>query len=258
MNTRTMLRILDVTIVVNVLFLACGCHGPAPSTGSREKGMVWIFPGVQSAPKDMYRAMNGYRDGGVEAALVVHDWSKPAGGFQNLINEKRNRFDAEQVAKRVATYRDDYPDAPIDFVGYSGGGAMAVWVAESLSDHVRLRNVVIVQPGLSAHYDLTPALSRVDGKLVHYYAPGDWFVLGLVTTLVGSMDRVAGGSAGWLGFVEEKAVPDPHLREKFVQRGWDLQMMKSGHLGGHADMNGRTFNEQWVAPWLVETEPEAQ
>lgn len=240
--------------VVSFGVAAPGCRAPGkPTEGSFERGLVWVFPGAEGGPRDMYAALNAFREAGVEAAFAVYDWSRPFGIVHNLVGETRNRAEASRIAGDVAAYRDDYPDRPVDLVGYSGGGAMAVWVAESLPEDVCVRHLVLVQPGLSPDYDLRRALAHVDGRLVHFHCSLDWFVLGLYTSVMGTMDRRHGASAGWLGFDMEEAVADPALREKVLQQPWVLDMIADGHIGIHANMLGHTWNERWVAPWLAGT-----
>ena len=192
-----------------------------------------------------------FRDAGVQAEIRVFDWHRPFGDLDNLMNIKKNRRRAGEVAERIASYRADHPAAPIDLVGYSGGGGLVVMIAEALPAGVRLRNLVLVQAAISPGYDLTATLEHVGGKLVNFYCPSDWLVLGLGTSVFGTMDRKKVASAGKVRFDLECAVPDPSMRDKIEQCGWNWGMFKKMHLGGHIDAFGYCWNKAYVAPYLI-------
>lgn len=234
-----------------------GCwQAPGPTAHQTERGLVWMLPGVEGGPWSLMWAHTALRDAGVEAEIRVFDWERPFGTLENLTDYEGNLERAGQIAGTIEEYRRAHPAAPIDMVGYSGGGGLAVMTAEALPQDVRLRNVVLVQPALSPDYDLVPALLRIDGKLVNFYSPHDWLILGLGTQVFGTMDRKEVASAGKERFDLEEAVRDPVLRERVEQRGWTSRMIGSGHFGNHASILGYWWNKEYVAPYLLDAEPE--
>jgi len=252
------MRALRFLLTISLAFLLARCASVRPpTTAEYEHGLVWVFPGVEGGKRSVARAVAAFRDAGVEAAICVHDWWRPFGLVSNLASYERNRRDARRIALRIAYYRAGYPDTPVDLVGYSGGGGMAVMVAEELPADVRVRNIVLAQPALSPKYDLTNAMGHVDGLLVNHYSRWDFLVLGAGTMLLGTMDRVYGPSAGLTGFDCFSAVPDERLRRKLVQRAWSSRMIRQGHLGGHVWIHNYRWNKHCVAPYLVPpvTEP---
>lgn len=218
-----------------------------------ERGLIWMFPGVEGGARSMASAVKGFRDAGVESAIEIHDWERPFGLIRNLTEQVRNRRDAKEIASRIDRYVEEYPNNSVDLWGFSGGGGLAIMVAEALADEVRIRNIVLIHPGISPRYDLTRALLHVDGKMVNFHSVLDGLVLGVVTTVLGTMDRVHGPSAGWLGFEESAAVPDRRLRGKLVQRPWSLDMVPAGHWGGHLSGRSYRWNKTIVAPYLTTT-----
>ena len=249
---------LAIPVIGAVLLIASGgCFPPsAPTTVQQRQGLIWVFPGVEGGRWQVARACHAWRSAGVQSAIEIHDWDRPFALLLNLIQHERNRRDAQVVAGRIAEYRAHYPDTPIDLVGYSGGGGMAIMVAEALPAQVRLRQIILAQPALSPGYDLSKALAHVDGKLVHFYNPHDWLILGAGTRLFGTMDRKQVFSSGKVGFDLERAVPDVSLRTKVEQISWTREMLYQGHLGGHTGMFGYRWNRKHIAPYLFTSNAE--
>ncbi len=215
-----------------------------------------MFPGVEGGPLALGEARRAFRDVGVESRIQTHDYGRPFGLLANLMAYDSNRRAAVSIAKQIVEYRVKHPSTPIDLVGYSGGGGMAVMVAEALPEDVRLRNVVLCQPAISPTYNLSTALRRVDGKLVNLYATNDWFMLGLGTSVFGTMDREYTAAAGKDGFTEPLELDDPKLAARFEQRCWTPDMIFVGHGGMHAGILSYGWNKAMVAPWVV-SQPKA-
>jgi pimeloyl-ACP methyl ester carboxylesterase len=171
-----------------------------------------------------------------------------------LTDYQANQAQAAAVAAEILTYRQEHPDSPIDLVGYSAGGMIALWVAEALPEDVRLRNILLAQPDISPTYDLTESLRRIDGKLVVFYSPNDWVLSAVFSRIFGTMDRQFVVAAGKVGFDLEVAVPDESLRAKVEQVGWSLEWAATGHPGNHMAVLQYRWNKYCVAPYLVEPE----
>jgi hypothetical protein len=234
------------------LLAGTGCwQNPRPTMQQLERGLVWVFPGVEGGPWSMQWACRSFRDAGADQAIEIFDWQRLGGTLANLTDYPGNRQRAAAVAERIAAYRTAHPGAPIDLVGYSGGGGVAVFVVEALPEDVRLRHVVLAQAALSPDYDLTRALRRIDGALVSFHSPYDWAILGAGTAVWGTMDRKHVESCGKVGFDAERAVPDATLRDRLVQRGWGREMLEVGHTGGHAPILTYEWNKRFVAPYLL-------
>jgi|GEM_PF-430210 len=232
--------------------LTGGCSSTqAPTMRQTETGLVYVFPGIDGGPWWMTRAFRAYRDAGVESEIRLFDWYEPLNALRNLTDYARNRRRAADVASKLVEYRERQPAAPIDLVGYSGGGGLAVLVAEALPESMRLRNVVLVHPAISPDYDLSKALTHVDGSFVNYYSALDWWTLGLGTSVFGTIDREHRASAGMDGFNVFAAVPDESLRAPLHQIAWKPEMAWLGHWGNHLGMLTYGWNRRYVAPYLL-------
>lgn len=238
--------------LVGVAFCS-GCHAPRPTQAQLAEGLVWVFPGIEGGPWSVRTACRGFRAAGVKSALRLYDWNRwpGIGILSNLTDETGNRKSAAWVAKKIAEYRMAYPDQPIDLVGYSGGGGMAIMVAEALPSYVRLRNVILCHAAVSPGYDLTKVLRRIDGKLVNFYSQLDVVLLQAGTRIFGTMDRVHTGAAGQSGFDEPPNVADVELATHIEQIPWTPAMVKCGHPGEHFGMFTPAWNQKYVAPYLM-------
>ena len=179
------------------------------------------------------------------------DGGRLLGPLANLTDYEGNRRKAADIAARIQVFRKDHPTAPIHIIGYSGGGGLAVLVAEALPDDVHIQNLILAQAAISPDYDLTAALDHVDGKLINFHSDYDWAMLDVGTRVFGTIDRKNVASAGKNGFDIEKAVPNALKRTKVIQHAWDPTMTNTGHPGGHFGMLTYGWNKRYVAPYLM-------
>lgn len=211
-----------------------------------------MSPGIEGSPIFLRGAYQGLREAGVDCGIEVYDWPSFLGPLDNLIDAGTARTLARGVARRIAEYARAHPGRPIHLLGYSGGGAIAIFAAEFLPPDVMVDNIVLVQVSLSREYDLTRALRKTRGRMVNFHAPLEVVMLGLGTTIFGTMDRKHGFSAGKDGFDIEKAVRDPELRGRVEQQSWSTKSLWSGNFGTHADLYGKQWNKEYVAMYLLE------
>lgn len=235
-----------------ILSALLGCWRPhTPSDAELDNGLIYVFPGIEGGAWSMAAVYRAYRDAGIESAIRVYEWPDRAAALTNLMSYDRNRLEAARIADEIAVYRRDHPRQPVDLVGYSGGGGMAVMTVEALPADVRVRNVILVQAALSREYDLTNLLWHVDGRLVNFHSPRDWVILGVGTRVCGTMDRTRGPSAGKDGFDLTRAVADESMRNCVEQVSWNAGMLWTGHYGGHYPIVLGEWNRRYVAPYLT-------
>lgn len=248
-----------MNVAAAIMSLALGstpttnCEALVMMTENSE-GLVWILPGVEQAPRDIKPIVREFRKAGVRAEIRILDWDRLFGIIANVVDIEQNTRYAECIAGDIANWADLHPGQPIDVVGYSGGGGLAVMIAERLPDRVRLRNILLAQPALSPTHDLTATLSHVDGKLIHYHSPHDWIILHLGTRIFGTIDRKHVASSGKVGLDIENAIPDPAMRVKLEEHAWTPRMLKVGHYGGHAPITFAKWSRVYVAPYLLPDE----
>ena len=213
-----------------------------------------MIPGIRGTPSMLAAACRGLDDAGVRSAIEVYDWHRVElfGTLSNLLDHERNLGHAAEIAESITRYSRNRAGRPIDVVGYSGGGGLAVMVAEALPEDVRLRHLILVQAAISPNYDLRTALARIDGKLINFHSAFDWAILGLGTWTFGTMDRANVASAGKVGFNLDAAVPNEALRARVEQPEWTAAMLGSGHYGGHLGMLTYGWNKKHLAPYLID------
>jgi len=252
-HPRTYCLRLERTSLVLAASLCAGCwRPPAATIEQSQRGLVWMLPGIQGGAWQLAGPYRALRKAGVHAEIRVYDWERPFNSLANLTEYQRNRTRAADIAAAIAQYHTQHPGAPVDLVGYSGGGGLVVMVAEALPPDVRLRHLVLVHAAISPDYDLTAALRRVDGKLINFYSPLDWWTLGAGTSVFGTMDRKYVASAGHVGLNLQRAAP-PELHGRIEQVCWRGEMIASGHLGNHLGMVSEEWNRRYVAPHLLST-----
>jgi pimeloyl-ACP methyl ester carboxylesterase len=252
MRIRAMLRVPMATFACAVVLLSSGCWEPPPPTDDQtERGLVYMLPGMGGNVEAMGRPYKALRDGGVESEIRVLDWSRGLAALANLTDYASNLARCAEIAAEIATYHEAYPDAPVDIVGYSAGGGLAVLIAELLPEDCHLRNVVLVHAAISPDYDLEPALSHIDGELVNFYSPADWLILGVGTEIFGTIDRTYTASAGKTGFNLQRAVAGEQSAAKVEQVCWVPEMGREGHFGLHATMFSYDWNKEYVAPYML-------
>jgi hypothetical protein len=247
-------RIAPVIVSLALVASLAGCFKtPVPTLREEQRGLVWICPGIGGGAWYLEGVYHAFRDAGVEAEISIQEWDTPYyNALGHLTQYAANRAQAATAAEQITAYRQRHPRAPIDLVGYSAGGGMAVLIVEALPCDIGLRNVVLVQAAISPTHDLSDALERIDGHLVNLYSRLDWFVLGLGTAVLGTVDRERVASAGKVGFDVEKAAPDEGQRAKLKQQPWAPVMIWSGHLGNHASILMYWWNKAYVAPYLLD------
>jgi len=237
-----------LTACLAALALA-GCNPQPYVTPERlDRGLVLVLPGIEGHGVLNEAIARGLDEGGVEAAIELVDWTSVWGPMYTLRAEQRNRAKAEEIAQRILGYRFEHPDRPVFLVGHSGGGGMAVWIAERLPPGAAAEGLVLLAPALSPGYMLEFALRHTRRGIVSFHSRRDWLFLGMGTTVAGTLDGEHTASAGLMGFhVPEDAPP---CYGKLYQVPWTQEMAAAGHAGGHLSSAAAGFVAAYVAPLL--------
>jgi len=208
--------------------------------------LVIVLPGIEGRGVLNEAITRGLNDGGVGCAIEIYDWTSSLGPLYNLRAEKHNLKKAGELAKRITRYRLAYPDRPVILVGHSGGGAMGVWALESLEPNREIDGLILLNVSLSPSYDLSKAITHTRRGIVNIYSKLDWFLLGVGTSVYGTMDGKHEASAGMTGFIIPEGTPEAYV--KFFQMGWTRKMADTGHIGGHFSSSTSKFIARYVAP----------
>jgi pimeloyl-ACP methyl ester carboxylesterase len=217
-----------------------------------EQGYTIVLPGIWgSAPLD-HGIVKGLVDADVPSAVELYDWTEgPMLLIYNLRALAHNRIEASKVAGKIVAYQDRYPGRTVSVVGYSGGAALAVLALESLPPGRKVTNAVLLAPTLAPDYDLRTALSHSDHGIRCFYSPVDAPLLMVASTAVGTMEGRHTVAAGAVGFTVPSSIAEGQRQaysERISQKAYSLDMLASGHPGGHFGWTSRAFVAKWVAP----------
>jgi len=237
---------------------AVGCFQPeAMKPEELDRGYILLLPGVENTKTSAAGICRGLRDAGEDRAIDFDQWGyRPFGSYRNLVAYELNRQRAARLARKVADYRADHPTQPITIIGFSGGGAIALFTAEALPKEVVVDRVILLGAAISPDYNLGPTLAHCRRGMVNYYSTGDWLMGGLATKMFGTMDRKKTSTAGRVGF--QSAGGQLLDREGLTQITWSPQWRKLGHDGGHPGWLARRWVREILAGLVRAGEPKPQ
>lgn len=224
-----------------------------------EQGLVLVLPGIDGESFLNHDIARGLDDGGVTFAIEIFDWTTGIFPFflYHLCSWRRNVKWAARLAERIVDYQNAHPGRPVHLVGHSAGGAMAVLAIERLPPGHTVTSAVLLGVALSHHYNLAVALGKTAHGVWNYHSRLDVLFLGLLTLVLGTVDRIPAVAAGNIGFVPPDDLT-PEGRELYETRLHDLPfrpaMMASFNFGEHLSAANRVFVAEWIAPLLTGTQ----
>jgi pimeloyl-ACP methyl ester carboxylesterase len=226
-----------------------GCTPPAENAAWRyHHGYVLMLPGVEGGTWMLAGTIQGLRDAGVPNAIEAIEWGdRPFMSIPNLIDEPRNRRRARVIAETLVQTGRRYPEAPRTLIGFSGGGGLAAFVAEALPDDRPIDRIIMIAAALAPDYDLCPALEHTKLGLVSFNSGLDMVMLGLGTSVWGTMDRTPTESAGKVGFNTEALPCDASRIEQVF---WRSEWIRLGHDGGHGGWLARDWAREVLAAYI--------
>lgn len=196
----------------------------------------------------------GLEDAGYRGGFEHFIWTSYLGTVMDQVWYDHNRDQGRRLAGKIQGYLDKNPGAEVNIIALSAGTGVAVFALEQLRPPYRVGNVILLSSSLSANYDLTRALRRVDGKIYFFWSPNDPVLRGVVPIL-GTVDRrngsmVAGATGARLPW---GAVPE--TRQAYQQKVQNIRWHTSEIEGPvklyHAGTTDRGFIRDMVAPILV-------
>lgn len=221
--------------------------------GDPHNGTVFILDGVGGTRMVPALVRKGLQEAAVPYATYFFDWhhGPPGELLGDLMCMRRNRLEAARLARLIRRFSREHPSAPVHVVAYSGGTGIAVWAAERLGGRARIETLVLGCPALSPGYDLRPALRNV-GRCYVLSSRRDWIMLGLGTSLLGTIDRRRGPAAGLVGLRmrNQPEKPDSPQDAKLKQIWWTREMRQYGHYGHHVGFATSRFVRHCIAPLL--------
>ncbi|MEO6435161.1 MAG: hypothetical protein ABIP55_05310, partial [Tepidisphaeraceae bacterium] len=203
--------------------------------------------GYRGVDRGMIR---GLRDGGYAGEVKAYDWTGDDVGLAALTVKRRHKEQSAAIAQILIDQARAHPGSRITITTHSAGAGIIVWALAQLPRDITIDTLVFLAPALSPTYDLTPALRHVSGKAYVFYSPYDAAVLGMGTTMFGTVDGVKTEASGKVGF-QRPATADAEQYAKIVQFPYRTSWVKLGNIGDHIGVMRRAFAREVLAPLLV-------
>lgn len=237
------------------LAAAVGCDDNAKfMTEQRlDRGMVMILPGIEG-PSGINRDIrHGLVAAGLREALPIRSWGNPIpllGILMKQVDVIGSHLAAAGIRDELVQYMDAHPGAPVVLVGHSGGGGIAVLVAEKMPPGKKLDAVVLLSASISSAHDMAEALTHVRRGIVNFYNRDDGALLGLGTVLLGNIDGLHGPSAGLIGF-DPPAAHRSEQHKRTYTKLYQVEIKRDMVVGGdtHTAVTQPGFVASYVAPW---------
>lgn len=252
-----MARFITLTLACG-LGVAAGCNGGNGTIFAAEhrmeNGLVIILPGIEGESALNRDIRRGLAMAGIDYALPIYHWGRPIPGLGMLLNQMDfigNRLAGVRIAKTIEQYQREHPGKPVFVVGHSGGGGVAVFAAEGMSEGKQIDGLILLSASIWAGYDLTKALGRCKYGIANFYNKGDVGMLAIGTTITGNVDGMRGPSAGLNGF--DRASPgDPGERSAAYRKLYQVSIAQYAFGGDpHTAATQPRFVSAHVAPWIT-------
>lgn len=227
----------------------CSSFVASVSAAQKQTALLIHLPGIGGHMRIDDQMTAGLKLGGVDAEILIYDWTNGNPGMPALGNYQGNQREAEKVAKMILEARRADPSRRIILTGHSAGTGIAVWALEKLPDDVQIDTLLMIAPALSPGYDLTAALRHVQGHAYAFTSLADQ-ILGWGTRSFGTVDRVKTDAAGRIGFTPPDSA-DPQQYAKLRQFPYDRAWTRFNNAGDHIGAMMRPFARSILAPLLL-------
>lgn len=211
-------------------------HGALEVTAPIHRDVLFVLDGVggfQFGPLLVRRVI---RQEGYALTTVLYKWQFGLIGevWTDLMWYRRNRVMGVRLARRILAFRRAYPESRIHILAYSGGAGIAAFACEALHPRSPIETMILACPALSPAYNLSRALHAVQ-RMYALVSHRDRYLLGIGTTLFGTMDRKFTCSGGMVGFrlPPELDSAGRLLYERLREIRWSPSLKSERHHGGH-------------------------
>ena len=240
-------------IAVGVLCLAgCGNNAQFTTEERLARGMIMILPGIEGPSPLNEDIRRGLIAAGCPRAMPVRSWGNPVpllGVALKQIDLLGAHIAAEDIRDELVRYQEAHPGVPVYLVGHSGGGGIAVLVAEKMPEGHTLKGLLLLSASISSAHDLTEALQHLDDGIVNFYNKQDAAMLGVATTLFSNIDGLHGPAAGLIGF-DWPTDRSSTERKNAYARLYQIEL-KPGMLRGGGDPHTVATRPSFVATYVA-------
>lgn len=217
----------------------------ADTPARRKRGLVLIAGGIEGPSPYNHAMCMGILRSRWRGAVVRFDWN---GGipflrsWRNLTSPKHHERQSDKLARLIVVQKTAHPEAPIHLLAQSGGCWIVIRALEKLPADIRIQTAVLLCPSISPGCDTNAAAAQCTNRLISVGSPGDFFFLGLGTTIFGTSDRVHTPAAGFVGW--------HHHPPGFVEARWHPDFLRTGYVGSHVSTSQVCFVRDVIAPLL--------
>ncbi len=232
------------------------------NTGSSSEGKTFYLDGAGNFGFGKESVPIGLAEGGYHGKVEHFIWTSYMGPLVDQLYLRHNRRAARDLARKIARYKRYWPEKTVNIVALSAGTGVAVFALEALDADIHVNNVVLLSSSLSADYDLTQALRRVDGAIHVFWSSRDP-ILRWGVPIVGTVDRAGFGArpAGTHGMRLPNHVSDQtrKLYERVQNVEWHPDqsggVVKNVVTLRHATTTTTAFIRELVAPIVIAKAP---
>jgi len=245
--------LIDRASVIGTYLVELTRGGLALRVGDVSREVVFVLDGVggfQFVPLLLRRA---WRDDPDTPGTIMFRWQfgLPGEIWTDLCWRSRNLRKAAEFADVLADFHLREPAATIHILAFSGGAGIALWGCERLAGRAPIETMVLACPAISPGYNLATALGAVR-RCYALVSHRDTGILGVGTTVFGTVDRLHCSSAGRTGFSMSPDLSDDD-REVYDRLGeihWTPELRSLGHRGGHTGWAQVAFLREHVLAML--------
>jgi pimeloyl-ACP methyl ester carboxylesterase len=245
--------------LVAIIITQPGCSFLVPRIPVKnwDKGYTIILPGIESRHLLHREMAMGLHNGGVHGTIEIHDWTTglPPLMLMHLRYMSRNQRQAALVAQKIIDYQDQYPGRPVNLIGHSGGGGLALLTLESLPEGRQVDTTILLGAAISPRFDLRTALQHSRDGIWNYSSMLlDSPLLVAGTTLAGTVDGNHMPAAGAIGFFWPDNMSDFDrwlYKNRLHEKPYRLRFLLNGNLGGHYGPMTRSFAAHNLAPIIL-------
>jgi pimeloyl-ACP methyl ester carboxylesterase len=187
-----------------------GCRAPRADRG----GVVLFVPGALGDGPWYDGVRYGVRDVDPTMTAATFRWGAPLPFALLNLNAKWVHERAERrLAQRISVLAQN---RPVSLIAHSAGCGVALGALRRLPQDA-VRDVVLLHPSVSPHYELDAAVRRTRGRLIVVYSDRDTLFLKWRTRHFGTYDGVKAAAAGNRGFDLRTLRPDVQERVEQLQ-----------------------------------------
>jgi pimeloyl-ACP methyl ester carboxylesterase len=245
-------KLLLLSLPLFMLAMSCasapGRLSGAAATPANPHVHLLHVPGIGGVKSEDEEMLSALRHGGFNGSLEMYDWTGGEAPVPAYFDRQRQLTEPRSLAATITAMRKTNPRDQIILTAHSAGAAIVVSALEQMPADVQVDNVVLMAPALSPHYDLRLALAHVRDRMIVLCSQRDLLVLGVATTIFGTIDGSHSNAAGLIGFEEPRGAEGEY--QKLAQLPYQTAWWNLGDDGGHTGAQAPAFVSAVLAPLL--------